>query len=212
VPASAANNIKPFGVQVTLDDYVTGAPITGYTVNSLSPSSDPVAGRLYEAMVTVDAVGGPVVPLIPLFNARAESGQNYRVLDVFTPQGLSGGALPPGASSTGKLYFDVVGDVPNSVVYNDGVEDLLVWVATSNPAMPGSAATGGGSDTTINDGTPGGGANSGSAELGPFGSAGTRDAASGSSGNGITGSDGGGGGPGGTPGAGGSRSGANGNG
>ena len=36
--------------------------------------------------------------------------------------------MPPGGSSTGKLYFDVVGDVPNSVVYNDGVRDLLAWV------------------------------------------------------------------------------------
>ena len=37
-------------------------------------------------------------------------------------------AAPPGGQSSGKLYFDVVGDVPNSVVYNDGVQDLLVWV------------------------------------------------------------------------------------
>ena len=37
-------------------------------------------------------------------------------------------AAPPGGSTTGKLYFDVVGDTPNSVVYNDGVQDLLVWV------------------------------------------------------------------------------------
>ena len=40
-------------------------------------------------------------------------------------------ALPCGAaggSSSGKIYFDVVGDVPNSVVYNDGVQDLMVWV------------------------------------------------------------------------------------
>ena len=40
-------------------------------------------------------------------------GANYRVI---------GGAVP------GKLYFDVVGDVPNSVVYNDGVQDLLTWI------------------------------------------------------------------------------------
>ena len=67
-----------------MDDYVSGAPITGYTVNSLAPSSDPVpypvAGRLYEGAVTVEALGGAAVPLIPLLNARAESGQNYRVL------------------------------------------------------------------------------------------------------------------------------------
>ena len=36
--------------------------------------------------------------------------------------------MPPGGSTTGKLYFDVVGDVPNSVVYNDGVRDVLAWV------------------------------------------------------------------------------------
>jgi hypothetical protein len=98
--------------------------------------------------VPVDAVGGPVIPLVPLFNARAESGHNYRVLEISTPETLGGGGLPPGGSSTGKLYFDVVGDVPNSVVYNDGVHDLLVWVATSN------------------GGASGGGASSGSAELG----------------------------------------------
>jgi len=100
-------------------------------VSGLSPSSDaipyPVSGRLYEATVTVDALGGWVSPLIPLFNARAESGQNYRVL-ANAPEGLSGAAVPPGGSSTGKIYFDVVGDEPNSVVYNDGVQDLLVWV------------------------------------------------------------------------------------
>jgi hypothetical protein len=28
----------------------------------------------------------------------------------------------------GKIYFDVVGDAPNSVVYNDGVRDLLAWI------------------------------------------------------------------------------------
>ena len=66
---------------------------------------------------------------LPFFNARAQSGYNYRVLaNVWTPQGLSGAALPPGASTTGKICFDVVGDVPNSVVYNDGSHDLPGWV------------------------------------------------------------------------------------
>jgi hypothetical protein len=36
--------------------------------------------------------------------------------------------VPQGSQSSGKIYFDVVGDVPNSVVYNDGVQDLMVWV------------------------------------------------------------------------------------
>jgi hypothetical protein len=113
IPASAANNIKPFGQPESLNDPATGAPMITYTVHGLSPSSDAVPhnGQLYEAPVTVE--GG--IPIAPLFNARAESGANYRVI---------GGGAP------GKLYFDVVGDTPNSVVYNDGVQDLLVWVST----------------------------------------------------------------------------------
>jgi Domain of unknown function (DUF1942) len=112
-PAGAANNIKEFGQPESLND-VYGNPMITYTVQGLKPSSDAVFhnGRLYEAMVTND--GG--VPIAALFNARAESGQNYRVI---------GGGAP------GKLYFDVVGDTPNSVVYNDGVQDLLVWVSAT---------------------------------------------------------------------------------
>jgi hypothetical protein len=69
----------------------------------------PHVGQLYEAGVTAE--GG--IPVMSMFNARAENGANYRVI---------GGSIP------GKLYFDVVGDVPNSVVYNDGVQDLLTWI------------------------------------------------------------------------------------
>ncbi len=135
VPASAANNIKPFGQQETLNDYGTGAPMIGYTVTGLNPSSDAVPhnGDLYEATVTVEGLGGWATPLVPLFNARAESGQNYRVIGGGPP------AAPPGGSTTGKLYFDVVGDVPNSVVYNDGTQDLLVWV----PGAPEGGVPGG---------------------------------------------------------------------
>ncbi len=109
-PASAINNIKPFGQPESLNDS-TGAPMITYTVHGLNPSSDAVfhSGQLYEANVTFE--GG--IPIAPMFNARAESGANY---------GVIGGGLP------GKLYFDVVGDIPNSVVYNDGGQDLLGWV------------------------------------------------------------------------------------
>ena len=128
VPASAANNIKPYGVPESLQD-VYGNPTITYTVQGLRPSSDAVFhnGRLYEANVTSD--GG--VPMAALFNARAESGQNYRII---------GGGIP------GKIYFDVVGDTPNSVVYNDGAQDLLVWVSTSGvdegigPEAPGDSS------------------------------------------------------------------------
>ena len=125
VPASAANNIKPFGTQETLNDCCTGAPMIGYTVMELSPSSDPVPhnGQLYAATVKVEGLGGWATPLVPLFNARAQSGANYRVIG-----GIGVPSAPPGGSTTGRLYFDVVGDPPNSVVYNDGVQDLLVWV------------------------------------------------------------------------------------
>jgi hypothetical protein len=36
--------------------------------------------------------------------------------------------MPPGGSSTGKIYFDVIGDEPTSIVYNDAVQGLLAWV------------------------------------------------------------------------------------
>jgi hypothetical protein len=138
-PASAANNIKPFGQPESLNDLATGAPMITYTVHGLNPSSDAVFhnGRLYEAMVTND--GG--IPIVPLFNARAESGANYRVI---------GGGIP------GKLYFDVVGDTPNSVVYNDGVQDLLVWVSPK-PISSGAPDVAGESTENIPEAPAGGG-------------------------------------------------------
>jgi hypothetical protein len=150
VPASAANNIKPYGVPESLKD-VYGNPMITYTVKGLRPSSDAVFhnGRLYEATVTND--GG--VPIAALFNARAESGQNYRTI---------GGGIP------GKIYFDVVGDTPNSVVYNDGVQDLMVWVSTSGvnegigPEVPGDS-----SEIISSAPTDGGGGEVGSAPAAP---------------------------------------------
>ncbi|MGX9789783.1 DUF1942 domain-containing protein [Mycobacterium sp. MMS18-G62] len=147
-PASAANNIKTYGQPESLND-AYGNPMITYTVQGLKKSSDAVPhnGRLYEAMVTND--GG--IPIAALFNARAESGQNYRII---------GGGIP------GKIYFDVVGDTPNSVVYNDGVQDLLVWVspkpiASGAPDVAGEttediggAPTGGAEGTGGNEAAP----------------------------------------------------------
>jgi Domain of unknown function (DUF1942) len=72
IPASAANNIKPFGQQETLNNTGTGGPMIGYTVTGLNPSSDAVPhnGQLYAATVTVDAPGGWATPIVPMFNAR----------------------------------------------------------------------------------------------------------------------------------------------
>jgi hypothetical protein len=147
VPASAANNIKPFGTQETLNDYGTGAPMIGYTVMGLSPSSDPVPhnGQLYAATVKVEGLGGWANPLAPLFNARADSGANYRVIGGGVPP------APPGGATTGTLYFDVVGDPPNSVVYNDGVQDLLVWVP--GPLEGGTNTTGSGAPDVAGEST-----------------------------------------------------------
>ena len=132
-PASAINNIKPFGQPESLNDS-TGAPMITYTVHGLNPSSDAVFhnGQLYEANVTFE--GG--IPIAPMFNARAESGANYRVI---------GGGLP------GKLYFDVVGDIPNSVVYNDGGQDLLGWVP--GPLEGGTNTSGSGAPDVAGEST-----------------------------------------------------------
>jgi hypothetical protein len=123
-PASAVNNIKPFGQQERIND-AAGNPMIGYTVNDLVPSSDPVPhnGRLYAATLVVDAMGVWANPVIPMFNARAEDGSNYRIIANAGPE-----SAPPGGSSTGTLYFDVVGPEPNSVVFNDGGQDILAWV------------------------------------------------------------------------------------
>lgn len=193
-PAWAIDDIKPFGQQETVRDAV-GIEI-GYTVQGLAPSADvipyPVAGRLYEAMVTADAVQGPATPVIPFFNARSENGDNYRVLaNVFTPQGLSGATLPPGGSTTGKLYFDVVGPVPNSVVYNDGTHDVLGRVDTG-----GQPATGGGATGSTGAAEVGGGAKSRGATgstgpnfTGPSTTAGDQNGAGGGGGQSAAGGD-----------------------
>ena len=166
-PASAANNIKPYGIQETLNDCCTGAPMIGYTVYGLTPSSAPVPhnGTLYAATVKVEGLGGWATPLIPLFNARAQSGANYRVIGN-APDGPP--AAPPGGSTTGKLYFDVVGDTPNSVVYNDGSQDLLVWVDTNGTGMASGAPDVAGETTDIiGGGDTGGGEVSGGNDVAP---------------------------------------------
>jgi Domain of unknown function (DUF1942) len=148
-PASAINNIKPFGQPESLNDQATGAPMVTYTVHGLNPSSDAVFhdGQLYEANVTFE--GG--IPIAAMFNARAESGANYRVI---------GGGLP------GKLYFDVVGDIPNSVVYNDGGQDLLGWVSTG-PMSSGAPDVAGESTDIVGGGATDGGGVTGGDDVAP---------------------------------------------
>jgi len=117
-----------------------GNVVQGWTISNLKPSTDtipyPVAGTLWEATATDQAIEGNVTPIISNLNARAKTGETYRVLfGVATPQGVNPATLPQGEKTTGKVYFDVTGDTPDSVVYNAGGQDLLVWVQPP-PQLP----------------------------------------------------------------------------
>ncbi len=122
-PAFATDNIKTFGEKEHLNN-PDGTPYITYIVGKLAPSNDPVPhnGKLYAA--TLNVTGFPA--MIERFGARAEDGAYYPSIW--------------GASNMGKLYFDVVGPVPNSVVWNDGVRDILAWVPGSIPMGPEPAA------------------------------------------------------------------------
>ncbi len=122
--ASATDNIKTFGEQERLNG-PNGAPYIGYTVDKFGPSNDPVphSGKLYSATLVVDGFGTGTPAMIERFGARAQSSAYYPSIW--------------GASNMNKLYFDVVGDVPNSVVWNDGTRDILAWVPGTLPLEPG---------------------------------------------------------------------------
>jgi hypothetical protein len=133
---AASPTVGGFGTREQLFDD-GGAVITGWTLTDFRPSSDTIpyqaAGRLYEASAAVEADQGTATPTVPNFSARATDGETYRALyNVATPQGLNPSALPAGAKSTGKIYFDVTGAIPDSVVYNDGAQDLLIWTGTAS--------------------------------------------------------------------------------
>jgi hypothetical protein len=119
----------------TSEQLVDGPLITNYTVSNLQPASVTIPGytpqgQLYQANVTAQANSGAVTPVVADFNARAASGQQYRVIDTIpVPNGLSPAPILQGNQSTGTLYFDVTGAQPNQVVYNDGTQDVLLWTA-----------------------------------------------------------------------------------
>jgi hypothetical protein len=123
---------------------VDGNVVQGWTITDLRPSSDaipyPVAGTLWEATATDEAIQGAATPIVSNLNARARSGQTYRVLfGVATPQGVNPATLGQGEKTTGKVYFDVTGDSPDAVVYSAGGQDLLAWVqAAPAPRQTGN--------------------------------------------------------------------------
>lgn len=145
-PAAAADDavVHTLGSPAEL---VNGDVVQAWTIKDLKPSSDVipyrVAGTLWEATATDTAVRGTVQPIVSNLNARARSGQTYRVLfGVATPQGVNPAVLAQGQQTTGKVYFDVTGDAPDSVVYNAGGPDLAVWVQPP-PAPPRPASSSG---------------------------------------------------------------------
>jgi Domain of unknown function (DUF1942) len=130
---AAPPNIQPFGASEPLID---GPLVTNYTVSNLQLSNAAIPGytpkgTLYQADVIARSDGGLVTPMVNDFIARGPNGQNYRVIDkVQAPGSLNPAPIPQGSESTGTLYFDVTGAPPNGVVYNDGMQDILIW--TSN--------------------------------------------------------------------------------
>lgn len=135
--AAADPTTQNLGTQGKLVD-AAGQVVQGWTVSGLKVSTDviphPVYGTLWEATATDEAIQGGVTPIISNLNARARNGQTYRVLfGAATPQGVNPATLAQGEKTTGKVYFDVTGEAPDSVVYNAGGVDLLVWVRAPEP-------------------------------------------------------------------------------
>lgn len=139
----ADTNIHQSGTQATVAD---GGVIQGLTVSNLKPSSDVIpyqpAGALWEATVADEAIQGTVVPLIANFGARAATGQTYQALfSVPTAQGIPPATLTQGQKISGKLYFDVAGEAPNSVVYDNAGQGPVIWLMAPAPSS-GSAGQG----------------------------------------------------------------------
>ncbi len=151
-PAGPTVQTQTLGTQGKLVD---GAVIQGWTITNLQPSSDvipfPVTGTLWEATATDQAIQGSVTPIVANLVARAADGQTYRSLfEVATPQGVNPSTLAQGQETSGKVYFDVTGATPDSVVYNAGGQDLLVWTkpATSSSTSTSSPSTSYGTGST----------------------------------------------------------------
>jgi hypothetical protein len=123
---------------------IDGDVVQGWTISDLRPSSDaipyPVGGTLWEATATDEAIQGSATPIVSNLNARARSGQTYRVLfGVATPQGVNPATIGQGDKTTGKVYFDATGDAPDAVVYSAGDQDLLAWAQpVSTPRQAGT--------------------------------------------------------------------------
>lgn len=129
-------------------ELVNGSVIQHWTITGLKPSSDVIpyrpVGTLWEATATDEAIAGTVTPIVSNLNARAENGDTYRVLfGVATEQGVNPSTIAQGEKTTGKIYFDVTGQQPDSVFYSDGGSEVLLWLEAPPAPPAGSAGSGG---------------------------------------------------------------------
>lgn len=148
----------PIGTQGTLTE---GPGVHGWTISDLRPSSDAIPyqprGTLWEATATDEAIQGTVFPIVANLSAQSASGQTYQSLfTVPTPQGIVPTGLTQGQKTSGKVYFDVTGDAPNSMVYQGGGADLIRWVAPAPapaaPPQPQAPTGGSGSQAPVGGG------------------------------------------------------------
>jgi len=150
VAAANTTNLHTLGSPTQIDEGT-------WTVTNLKPSSDAIPyhvnGTLWEATATDEATHGSTTPIVSNFNARARNGQTYRELfQVATAQGVNPAGLAQGQQASGKLYFDVTGDTPDSLVYNAGGPDLAVWVQP--PPGTGTGSAGGPGRGNASNGSP----------------------------------------------------------
>ncbi len=142
--ATAAPDSCPhrFGSPQKLTD-AGGAVVQQWSVSDLRASTDtapgyPLAGRLWEATASVEALTGAVTPMIPNVYAVSASGERYQVLwQVASPSSIPGATISQGDTSTGKVYFDVTGADPIAVIYtNGGAMPAMMWCCNGNMMMP----------------------------------------------------------------------------
>ena len=134
-------------------ELVNGNVIQHWTVSHLKPSTDVIpyqpVGTLWEATASDEAISGNVTPVVSNLNARAKNGDTYRVLfGVATPQGVNPSTLAQGQKTSGKIYFDVTGESPDSVFYSAGGPDELLWLEAPPAPAPATGSPGGGSSSS----------------------------------------------------------------
>jgi hypothetical protein len=141
IAAAGENGMDAFGSKQRLTD-AAGAVVQDWTVTDLKTSADlapgyPLAGQLWEATATVEAISGTVTPMIPNFHASSADGRSYPALwQLASPQGISGATIAQGQRSTGKLYFDVTGGKPAMVTYMGGMQSLMWCGCADMMPMP----------------------------------------------------------------------------